>query len=133
MRGSTNARKWVQSILAIANMRGWVLSAMLLATGCGSPAQVGPNNYRLVAALQTAISARRTDWLDDAQKEVTERRARGQLDDQQFAALDAIITQARAGQWEAAQSEIAQLAKAQRATPDELQQLKSSKTAPRNK
>jgi hypothetical protein len=86
----------------------------LLLTGCGQP-QVGPDNARLVESLRTAISTQRTDWLEENAKEVAARHASGQLADEPFEALEAIIEQARAGDWDDAETAVLKLAKGQRA------------------
>jgi hypothetical protein len=87
----------------------------LLTLGCGGPPQLGAQNVRLVESLRTAISARRTDWLEQAAKTASARHESGQLDDRQYAALDAIVQQARAGEWEAAEAAVVDLAKGQQA------------------
>ena len=89
--------------------------------GCYGPPQVGIDNYRLVQGLRTAISARRGDWLEAATKVVSERHASGDLNDEQYGALEGIIAQARAGQWEAAEDEVIRLAKAQKPSAEEIE------------
>jgi hypothetical protein len=87
----------------------------LLLAGCGTQPQVGPGNARLVESLRTAVSTRRTDWLEDNAKAVAGRHASGQLADEPYEALQAIIEQARAGNWQDAETAVLKLAKAQRA------------------
>lgn len=89
--------------------------ALVLVVGCGPP-QVGQGNYRLVESLRTAISARRVDWLEETAKMAERRHEAGQLGDKPYTAFEAIIEQARAGDWEDAESEVVKLAKAQRAS-----------------
>jgi hypothetical protein len=108
----------------------WLLMELSLVVGCGGPPQVGVSNYRLVAGLRTAISARRADWLEDAAQVAAARRARGELTDEQFAAMDAIIAQARGGQWEAAETEVIRLQKSQQPTAEEIEQTKGKKAHP---
>jgi hypothetical protein len=91
---------------------------LLLVAGCGGQPQVGPENYRLVESLRTAVSARRTDWLDENARLVEERRAAGKLNDAQHGAFAAIIAKARAGQWEEAETDVVALAKAQQPADD---------------
>jgi hypothetical protein len=86
---------------------------LLLAAGCGQP-QLGTENFRLVESLRTAVSARRTDWLEDNARQIARRHEAGQLDDDQFAALNAVVEKARAGEWEAAEAAVLELAKGQR-------------------
>ena len=111
--------------------QAWLVGLTLVATaataGCGSPPQVGATNYRLVDSLRTAISARRIDWLDATAKVVDERHADGKMTDVQFAAFAAILTLAREGQWEQAETEVVRLAKAQRATPEEIEERRAGR------
>jgi hypothetical protein len=89
------------------------LAAMLCA-GCWSQTQFGADNYRLLASLQTAISAKRTDWLEAAEKSMAGRHAAGQLNDEQHRVLEAIVGKARAEDWDGAQADIVRLQKGQR-------------------
>jgi len=101
-----------------------LLLGLALTAGCGPP-QVGQANYKLVAGLHTAISAQRLDWLETTAKIVAERHAAGELNDEQFATLETIIAQARGGDWSQAESAVVRLAKAQRPTAEEIEQLKA--------
>ncbi len=107
-----------------------LLIAVGFAVGCGGPPQVGVNNYRLVEGLRTAVSARRTDWLEDTAQVIKERHASGELNDEPFAALEAIIVQARDAQWKEAESEVVRLAKAQHASAEEQQRMRAKKAVP---
>jgi hypothetical protein len=104
-----------------------LLAAIALAVGCGGPPQVGTNNYRLIAGLRTAISSRRADWLEAAAKQAAERHAAGDLNDEQFAEFEAIIAQARGGQWQDAENEVIRLGKAQKPSAEEIEQLRGKK------
>ncbi len=113
----------------IVNYVGWVciIVSSALLVGCSGPLQVGPSNYRLIQGLRTAISARRTDWLEAAAKVASDRHASDDLNDEQFGALEAIVAQARAGRWEEAESEVIRLAKAQKPSAEEIEQSKAKK------
>jgi len=124
---------WHRPARALDSPILWLLMGLSLAVGCGGPPQVGVSNYRLVGGLRTAISARRTDWLEDAAKVAAARRASGELTDEQFAALDAIIAQARGGQWETAQTEVIRLQKSQQPTAEEIEQTKGKQARPRKR
>ena len=63
-------------------------------------------------------------------KSISERHASGDLNDEPFAALEAIIAQARNGQWKEAESEVVRLAKAQRPSAEEQERLRAKKAAP---
>jgi hypothetical protein len=91
-----------------------VILLLLLAAGCGGSPQLGSENYRLVESLRTALSARRSDWLDENAEKIARLHDSGKLDDEQFAALNAIVEQARGGAWEEAEEAVVELAKAQR-------------------
>ena len=95
-------------------IRRSVLLGILLLSGCGRP-QLEPANYRLVESLRTALSARNVNWLDDNARLIAKRHADGQMSDGEVAALEAIIAQAREGDWTGAEEEVVRLAKAQRA------------------
>ncbi len=99
------------------NAKFALAAGALLVAGCGGPPQVGADNLRLVDSLRTAISARRGDWLEENAQRVAERHEAGQMDDKQFAAFEAIIAQARAGEWPQAEVAVVDLAKAQRPAP----------------
>jgi hypothetical protein len=114
---ASTSRRFAPAATSEASIRRslkWIAIVLLLLSGCGQP-QVGADNARLVESLRTAISTRRTDWLDDTAKTVATRHDSGQLADKPYQALQAIIDQARAGQWEDAETAVLKLAKAQRA------------------
>jgi len=98
---------------------------ILLWAGCGPPA-VAPSNQRLTVSLRTALSTQRTDWLELNAQEIESRRAAGEMGEEEYAAFSAIVAQARAGEWQAAEKEIVRLQKAQRPTQEQLDQLAQS-------
>ena len=95
-------------------VRALAVVALSVCVGCSSATQFGADNYRLLASLHTAVSAKRIDWLDDVAKNIAERHAAGQLGEEQRAELDAIIAKARAGEWESAKDDVVHLQKGQR-------------------
>jgi len=99
-----------------------VLALLALAvtlTGCGPP-QASPPNRQLIASLRTALSAQNPDWLEQNARILDERRAAGQTSEDEFAAFQAIIQQARAGQWREAERQVMAFQKAQRPTHEEV-------------
>jgi hypothetical protein len=106
----------------------WLLMGLAALAGCGRP-QVGANNYRLIESLRTAISARRGDWLDENARLISQRHASGEMNDEQFAAFESILTLARGGDWAGAETEVIRLAKAQQPSRAELESLKSKKSS----
>ncbi len=111
--------------------RAVLLAAVLtLSAGCGRPPQMGPENYRLVAGLRTAISTHRLDWLEAAAKEADKRHAVGSLSDEQFAQFESIVGQARAGDWASAEDDVIRLEKAQQPSAEEVERAKAKKAQP---
>ena len=106
-----------------------VLSCLVLLTfiGCGRAPQLSPQNRRLLAALQTAVSAQKTDWLEATHNQIAEKRGRAEISDEEYAALSAIIEKARAGDWKQAQADVFALSEGQRPTPEEVDRLKQPK------
>jgi hypothetical protein len=101
--------------------------------GCGGPPQVGAGNYRLIESLRTAISARRSDWLEENAKLASQRQAAGDLNEEQFAAFESIIAQARDGNWTDAENEVIRFAKAQRLSAEEIEQWKAKQAGVHNR
>ncbi len=110
----------------------WLVMILAASIGCGGPPQVGAGNYRLIESLRTAISARRSDWLEENAKLASQRQAAGELNNEQFAAFESIITQARGGNWADAENEVIRFAKAQRLSADEIEQRKAKQASFRN-
>ena len=49
-------------------------------TACSRP-QAAPQNRELITSLRTAVSARKTDWLEINVKKIEDRRAAGEVSD----------------------------------------------------
>ncbi len=112
--------------LSFAPLRLGVSSFCIISflfTGCGLT-QFSPSNRHILAALQTAISAKNEQWLDGVAKQIAEQRSKGEMSDAEFKALNAILQAAKAGQWEAAQKRVFALSEAQRPTSADLARLK---------
>jgi hypothetical protein len=109
------------------NFRLWCALSVLLLTGCGSTQLSAPNRH-LLAALQTAISAKNTEWLGGVEKQVAEQRAKGAMSEAEFKAIDSILREAKAGQWETAQSRVFALSEAQRPTAEDLARVRERKS-----
>ena len=88
--------------------------ALVSLAGCARPPQLSPKNIRLAESLRTAISAKRTDWLDMNAKAIDDRHKQGELSDVEYLALQSILETARQGDWATAQTQIIRLEKAQR-------------------
>jgi len=96
-----------------------LLALAVTVAGCGPP-QASPPNRQLIASLRTALSAQNPEWLEKNAKILEERRAAGQTSEEEFAAFQAIIQQARAGQWKEAERQVMAFQKAQRPTDEEV-------------
>ncbi|HTN76606.1 MAG TPA: hypothetical protein VL096_15205 [Pirellulaceae bacterium] len=106
--------------------RNWLLLALLLLTGCGQ-AKIQPDNLRLTASLRTALSAKNPQWLDQNIQAIEERRAAGEMGDEEYAAFKRIVAQAQGGDWDGAERATVTLQKAQRPTPEQLEKLPTAK------
>jgi hypothetical protein len=73
-------------------------------TGCGKPAQLGPDDkaFHEVDALFTAVTARRTDLVDECDARLAGLHDVGKVPDDAHAELQRIIERARDGKWESA-------------------------------
>lgn len=96
--------------------------------GCGAT-QFSAGNRRLLEALQTAISSENMDWLEAVAKQVADKQAQGQISPAEVKALDAIIAQARRGDWNGAKKAVFALSDGMRPTDEDLARLKERKSA----
>ncbi len=99
-----------------------VLFLLSLACGCGE-AKIQPNNLRLTASLRTALSTRSTEGLQQNIDAIENRRASGDMGEDEFAAFQRIIAQAQSGDWEGAEKATVRLQKSQRPTPEQVERL----------
>jgi hypothetical protein len=107
----------------------WFAAIVIVAVaGCGETrtAHFSPRNYRLLQALRTAVSARKSDWLEQTAKLIEHRHETRELADEEFAALGLVVAQARRGEWTKAESDLMKLIKAQRATAEEIEEMKAT-------
>ena len=91
----------------------------LLVVGCGPP-QAAPQNRQLITSLRTAISARNSQWLERNAEVLEERRAAGNVSDEEYETFQAIIDEAKAGKWDDAEQDAIAFQKAQRPTDEEI-------------
>ena len=85
----------------------------LLIGGCSKPPQMPADSRNLIGSLRTAISAQRKDWLEENAKLVEKKRSESKLTDEQYAEFEAIIADARDGNWATAEKEVIRLEQAQ--------------------
>ncbi len=101
---------------------GVVLLTVIVLCGCGRP-QVAPKNLRLTASLRTALSAQDREWLDQNAEVIDERHQSGEMSGEEYEAFQAILAEARAGNWHEAEEEALRLQKAQRPTDEQVEQV----------
>lgn len=97
------------------------------AAGCGHATQITPANRRVMRGLQTAVSSRKVEWLDTTVKLIEEQRTNGEMSDEEYAAFESIVKQARDGNWDAAQRAAFALSDGQKPTEEDLQRLEERK------
>jgi hypothetical protein len=94
-----------------------------VAIGCGYPS-ASPLNLELITTLRTALSARNEIWLQANADIVEQRRADGQMADDEYEAFVAIIAQARDGDWEGAERATLKFQRAQVPTPEQIEAVR---------
>ncbi len=96
----------------------WHWPAALLAcialAGCGGQPQISKGNIRLVEKFQTAIAAKRSDWLELAAQQIDKQHRAGKLSDDEFQSLQPIIADARQSHWTEAGQQLTRLLRGQR-------------------
>jgi len=89
------------------------LSALLIfiaAVGCNSAQPLGSEEVSSTAdALYTAVTSRRLELVDAVEQSLKRLQAEQQVSPAAMTALQAIVAQARAGEWQAAAEELDQL------------------------
>jgi hypothetical protein len=99
-----------------------LLLTLVIFSGCGRP-QVAPKNLHLTASLRTALSAQNREWLDQNAEVISERHQSGEMSDEEYEAFQAILEEARAGNWREAEEEALALQKAQRPTDEQVEEV----------
>jgi hypothetical protein len=97
-----------------------LLGLLFAVSGCGYP-NTEPANRRLISSLRTALSAQNQQWLAANEKLVAERHKSGSMRDDEFAAFQEIIQQARDGDWQGAERATLEFQRAQRPSEQEVQ------------
>jgi hypothetical protein len=111
------------SSLPRARVAGCLFALVVMLAGCGYPV-AEPANMELISSLRTALSARNDQWLDENEKIVEQRREAGEMGDEPYAAFRGIIDQARAGDWAGAEHASVDFQRAQRPTPEQIEQMR---------
>jgi len=82
---------------------------VLLLTGCGEPSVRELKNRRELEALLTAVSLKNQKELDKDAKRIDDRHASGELSDESYKDLQAIVKKAQAGDWGGAEKQAYEL------------------------
>lgn len=106
-----------------------ILASLFAISGCYRPTQISSANRKLLQALQTAASAKKTEWLLDVESKLAAKREKNELSDDEFKAFDSIIKRAKAGDWKQANLDALALCEAQQPTAQELEKFNSRKNA----
>ena len=88
--------------------------ACVALAGCGAQPQISKGNIRLVEKLQTAVAAKRSDWLELAAKQIDQKHRAGKLTDDEFSAVEPIVAEARQSHWGEATEQMTRLLHGQR-------------------
>jgi hypothetical protein len=82
-----------------------LLVLVLTASGCRGPTQEDRDNRRLLDAILTAITLKNARLLEDNAKRAQARHEAGQLTDEEYEGMAAVINKARGGDWSGAESD----------------------------
>lgn len=92
-----------------------LLIITLTISGCSTPQVLGNEEvFSSVDALWTAVTSRKEDRLQSASEKLQELRQSGELSEAGWNALEPIIQQASAGEWEPAAKRLKRFIRAQR-------------------
>lgn len=111
-------------------VRRRVIGCLILAlwiAGCGSE-QFSPASRELMKPLQTAISARKAEWVDAAEKKIQAQYNADNISRAELDSLTAIVKKARSGEWSGAQRNLIAMIDSQRATADDMARLKEGQS-----
>jgi hypothetical protein len=98
----------------------------LLFCGCGKT-QFSPGNRHLLTALETAVSAKNSQWLDAVVKQVDEQHSQGTLSEAEFSAIQGVINDSKRGDWETALKAVFKLIEGQRPTSEDIARVRARK------
>ena len=109
----------MRSVLGFARVQRAVAVAVLLMIfipGCFGPPQIGPDRetFQAVDALFTAVSMKDAAQLGRCEATLKGLRTSGKLPDSAADRLDAIVAEARGGQWEPARDRLRAFMEGQR-------------------
>jgi hypothetical protein len=92
----------------------WVGLTVLVMIGCGSnePA-ISKGSVKLVEKLRASVVAKKADWLEATAKQIDSVHQQGKLSDDEYAALELIVTDGRQEHWDDANTKLLRLINAQ--------------------
>jgi hypothetical protein len=84
--------------------------------GCGRPAQIGPDRdaMKAVDALYTAVGLRDETLVNESRSRLNALHGAGKLPGAAFNSLEAIVAEAKGGDWEPAQARLGRFMEGQR-------------------
>lgn len=87
--------------------------------GCGGQPQISGDRESLAAAdaLWTAVTARRSELVEQCATEVRRLHERAQMPDDAFESLEGVIAEAQAGHWDNARGALKAFLRGQRPAP----------------
>lgn len=80
-------------------------TSLLLAAGCGGYGEVSPAAYDFATALYSISNGRASDRLDEVSTMIEAAHTRGELTEDEVSWLNAIVSDARGGDWTQAAKE----------------------------
>ena len=93
-------------------------------SGCGRVPQFAPANRRVIHGLQTAVSSKKVEWLNETVRLIEEKYSAGEMSDEEHDALQRIVDKARSGDWDGAQKDAFALSEGQKPTAEDLEKIK---------
>ncbi len=93
--------------------------------GCAGTPQMSSPNRKILESLQTAVSAKKPEWLAAVEDQVSKKRTSHEMSDTEFKAVNAILKKAKSGDWKQALKDSFQLSEGQRPSAQEFASLKS--------
>lgn len=98
---------------------------LALIAGCNRAPQLDMANRELLGALQTAVSAKNSQWLDATIILIEKRYDDGDMSDAERSAFDKVVDLAKSGDWKQAQKVSFAFSEGQRASTEDITNLQN--------